>query len=203
MKTYGSIGKEILLNEEVWIFDKPDGSNVRSFWEHKKGFTQFGSRTKTIDKSTPILGQAVDLIKEQEDRFNKLFTDNKFKSATCFFEFFGSSSQFGQHVENEPKQVQLFDIAVDKRGLVYPPKFMDLSQGFNITPLLYQGLITNEIIEQIKRHQFPGITLEGAVIKLNKGSPGLPHMFKVKTDKWLESLKFYCKDDADLFNKLA
>lgn len=203
MKTYGSIGKDILLNEEVWIFDKPDGSNVRAYWEHKKGFTQFGSRTKIIDQSTPILSQAIDLIKAQEEVMTKNLTSHKFKSATCFFEFLGPSSMFGQHKENEQKEIQLFDIAVDKRGLLFPPKFLEVSQGIQIAPLLYHGVLTLEIIEQIKDQTFPGISLEGAIIKLNRGTPGLPYMFKVKTYKWLKLLSEYCKGDDDLFNKLA
>ena len=116
MKTYGSIGKDYPLNKEVWLFDKPDGSNVRAYWEYKKGFTQFGSRYKIIDSNTLMLSKAIPLIIELEEKFNKLFLDNKIKSATCFFEFFGASSQFGQHIETEAKQVQL-SLAVGTRNL--------------------------------------------------------------------------------------
>lgn len=50
MKSYPSISKNPLLNKEVYLFDKLDGSNIRAEWGSKQGFHKFGSLTKLIDE---------------------------------------------------------------------------------------------------------------------------------------------------------
>lgn len=202
MKSYHSITKEITFASEAWVFDKKDGSNIRASWDKKKGFFQFGSRHKILNPETVHLGSAIELIKAQEAEFAKAFEKHKIKEATCFWEFLGENSLFGQH-QDEKKELFLFDISVDKKGLLYPPKFMEVSEGLKTSPLLLKGEITPELIKTIQNRELANMSVEGVIVKLNTGSPGLPHMFKVKTHEWLRLLKEYCKDDKALFEKLA
>lgn len=70
-------------------------------------------------------------------------------------------------------------------------------------PLLFEGILNNEIIQMVKNQTLPGITKEGVVGKQLSGRPGLPDMFKIKTDLWLNNLKSYCNGNEELFKKLS
>ena len=111
MKQYPSITGQITNSLPIYAFDKLDGSNIRAEWHPKKGFWKFGSRTQLIDATNP-LGKSIPLIKEQEEKFTKIFKEMQIKEATCFFEFFGPSSFAGIHNWEENHQIVLIDVTI-------------------------------------------------------------------------------------------
>lgn len=204
MKSYPSITTNIITNTPIWLFDKLDGSNIRAEWNKKKGFYKFGSRTQLIDKNSPVLGESIDLIVEgYTEDLSKRFVDKKYESVVCFFEFYGDNSFAGSHTNEEHKTV-LIDIDVYKKGLLPPQDYLNLVGDLEIAPLLYSGIITPEqvpkLVEEVRSATFDGITFEGVVGKcLDKHQI---KMFKIKTEQWLNKLKGYCGDNAQLYEKL-
>lgn len=205
MKSYPSIikTKTAPLNH-IFAFDKLDGSNIRAEWSRKnKTFVKFGSRTQLIDKSSPILGEAIDLILETYgEELNKRFTDAKWQKAICFFEFFGPNSFAGQHKESDIKKTVLFDIN-GPQGLLLPSDFLKMSRYLETAPVIYEGPFSRDLITSVENGTLPKMTFEGIVAKANTGSPGLPWMTKVKNKAWLNKLKEFCEGDESLFKKLS
>lgn len=200
MKSYPSIETKIFNKDQFYLFDKLDGSNIRAEWNKKQGFYKFGSRNQLIDKSSPILGESIELFegKYVED-LSKLFTDKKYESAVCFYEFYGANSFAGSHA-NEPHTVTLFDIDVYKKGLLPPAMFIELTEGIDIAQLLYVGVVTDDLIEQIRAGLLPGMTFEGVV---GKGIiKNQVKMFKIKSHQWLDKLKEYCQGNHQLYERL-
>ncbi|MFA6235129.1 MAG: hypothetical protein WC824_13225, partial [Bacteroidota bacterium] len=66
---------------------------------------------------------------------------------------------------------------------------------------LYQGNFTVPLEEQIRAGELKGMTFEGVVCKGSYVSPGMPLMFKSKSQAWLDRLRSICKDEAE-FEKL-
>jgi len=205
MKTYPSITKDIRKDLTVYVFDKLDGSNIRAEWSKKKGFYKFGSRRVLLDKSNQTLGEAIDLIKNNyEDDITKIMKKNRFEKGVFFFEFYGPNSFAGNHVENEKHEVTLFDVDIFKRGILPPDIFLKEFGNLKIAPLLYHGKINSEMIQSIKDSTFDGITFEGVVCKAKNPKKTLrPILFKIKTHAWLNKLKQFCKDDAEMFKRLS
>lgn len=204
MKSYPSITTHIQTGIPVTLYDKLDGSNIRAEWNKKRGFYKFGSRTQLIDENSFILGESISLINEKySEDLSKKFTDKKFESAVCFFEFSGENSFAGHH-EFEPHDVVLFDIDVYKKGLLTPEQFQELTQDIETAACLCSGIITSEmvptLVQQVREGIFPGITFEGVVGKCVVKNQ--VKMFKIKTNAWLDKLKTYCGDNIQLYEKL-
>lgn len=205
MKSYPTINKlKSAPINHIYAFDKLDGSNIRAEWSRKhKAFTKFGSRNQLIDRSTPVLGEAIDLFLEKyAEKLNQRFLDARWQKAICFFEFLGDKSFAGQHVVGDPKKVVLFDIN-GPQGLLYPREYLKMTKFLDIAPLIYEGPFSQELISQVENGTLPSMSFEGVVVKANTGSPGLPWMTKVKNKQWLDKLKVLCNGNEDLFNKLS
>jgi hypothetical protein len=191
MKQYPSIGKEISTGP-VYVFDKLDGSNMRAEWTPKKGFWKFGSRTQLVDNSSPLGARAIPLMKAQEDQISSILRGMKVEEATCFFEFYGPSSFAGVHNWDETGfQATLFDVTLFKKGFMSPQEFVKAFSGkVPIPSLLHIGNVTKDLEESIRNSTLPGMTFEGVVCKgdpLKKGYP--PHMFKIKSQAWIDRVK--------------
>ncbi|MFA5999387.1 MAG: RNA ligase family protein [Candidatus Paceibacterota bacterium] len=200
MKQYPSITKNIVKGEPFYCFDKIDGSNIRAEWSRKNGFYKFGTRHRLLDKNEPILGKAVYIIQSKYELLNLLFLKKRQTEAVCFFEFYGSKSFAGNHVENDNFDVVLFDVSLYKKGMMQPKEFIEWFQDFDIAKLLYHGNITDEFYNSVKNSKLQNMTFEGVVCKSTKKNQ--PLMFKIKSNIWLQKLKDFCKDDILLFNKL-
>lgn len=204
MKQYPSIPKGHLAGKHTYLFDKYDGSNIRGEWSRKhKKFVKFGSRTQLIDKSTLILGESISLITDKYEKdLTERFIESRAEKAVCFFEFFGINSFAGSHVPEDKKEVVLLDISLHPKGIITPKDFLKITKGLDVAKLLFEGVITQEIIQSIENGTLKGMTFEGVIGKCNSGSPGMPEMFKIKNKAWLAKLKDYCKGDESLFEKL-
>lgn len=203
MKSYPSIDRTPLYGTHIYAFDKLDGSNIRAEWSRKNGFWKFGRRNGLLDHSCPVLLAAPDLIREtHEDALGRIFTEQRWQKTVVFFEFWGTRSFAGNH-EDEPHQVTLLDVAADKKGILAPRDYLKVFEDkVPMASLLYQGTFNRTLEEEVRSGALPGMTFEGIVCKGSHVSPGLPLMFKVKNQAWLDRLRTLCGDDATLFEKM-
>lgn len=195
MKHYPSISK-IVVNEDIYAFDKKDGTLIRAEFSFKKShrcFTKFGTKKCLIDENTEIYGEAVNLIRETTDDLSKICEKNRYQNVTCYFEFYGQNSFAGLHQE-EPHRVMLFDASIDKRGLLEPREFIKIFTDHPSSELftqicLYSGKANRPFVESVQSRSLEDMTFEGVVCKGKYVSPGLPLMFKIKSNAWIELVK--------------
>ncbi len=182
-----------------------DGTNIRAEWNSKKGFYKFGTRTQLIDENSKPFGRSISLIKESfEEDLSMVFEEQKYKSAICFFEYWGEDSFAGNHNFDKPMKATLIDVAPYNMGILPPTQFIKLFGHLDIADCLYEGHITTEFVDSVKTSTLEGIGLEGVVCKgANDKKTKMPIMFKIKSRAWLERLKIYCNGDEKLFEKLA
>jgi hypothetical protein len=203
VKEYPTISPSKQYGVSVYGFDKLDGSNVRAEWDRKKGFWKFGKRHGLLDDSNPHLTLAESLIQDTYGSIlGKIFKDERWTEATAFFEFWGSQSFAGSHVEGDDFRVTLFDVSVLKKGFLEPRAFLKLFKDVPHAGLLFQGNFNHEVEQEIREGRLEGMTFEGVVCKGACVSPGRPLMFKVKSQAWFDKLKDYCKGDEALFERL-
>jgi hypothetical protein len=205
MKSYPSITKEIRHDIYIYAFDKLDGSNIRAEWNPKKGFYKFGTRTQLIDEHEKPFGRAISLIKSKfEDNLSMVFKEQKYKSAICFFEFWGEESFAGTHNFDKPMSLSLIDVAPYNEGILMPAQFIKLYGHLDIPKVLYEGHVSEELFDRVKQSSLKGMTFEGVVCKgKDNNNAKMPVMFKIKSKAWLDKLREYCKGDENLFNRLA
>lgn len=201
MKTYESIGKEILSGNS-YVFDKLDGNNVRAEWTPKKGFWKFGSRTQLIDESDERFGKSILLMKEKEEENSRILKDiyKNPQEATFFFEFHGPNSFAGVHLKDDPIKVTLIDVAIYKNGLVMPGDFIKyFVPKTDCAPLLYVGNVTQNVVESVRNRTLAGMTFEGVVCKQNRAKTHHPNrMFKIKSNDWIAKVKSLYTDEKIL-----
>jgi len=205
MKSYPSIDRNLRKDIYVYAFDKLDGSNIRAEWNSKRGFYKFGTRTQLMDEKSQPFGKAIPILRAKfEEQLGLIFNDMGWKDAICFFEYYGPSSCFGGHSEDEEKTLTLIDINPYKQGILNPDQFIKLFHYLDIPRVLFEGFITEEFVDQVKAGTLPGMTLEGVVCKgLNDKATKMPIMFKIKSRPWLDKLKKYCGGNEALYNKLV
>lgn len=190
MKSYPSISADV-VGQPIYAFDKLDGSNIRAEWSRKKGFYKFGTRNRLVDETDPMLGEAKSLVLDAyADALGRIFVKQRMQHVVCFFELVGEGSFAGLHKNNEPHEVVLFDVAVDKRGIMDPRDFLKLFEDkVRTAALLYRGNPNSTFVEAVRSGQLEGMTFEGVVCKGKFVSPGRPLMFKVKNRAWIEKLR--------------
>lgn len=208
MKSYPSITTKIDFKKSFYLFDKLDGSNIRAEWSPKKGFYKFGSRTQLLTPDQTALYPAIDRINsftgstgiELSSKLSKLNCE----SAVCFFEWVGPNSFAGSHPDSiDDMRVVLIDVALYKKGIMSPERFIEHFSDFDIPKILHQGKISEELFQSIRTSELSGITFEGVVGKergCNKD--GRHDMCKIKTNAWLNKLKDMCKGDEALYQRL-
>lgn len=187
-------------------FEKLDGSNIRIKWTQKKGFCLFGSRTQLFDESHPSLKEAISLFKTKyESVLDWMFRGGVGdfageREVICFAEFFGEKTLAGIHVDDDPKDLVLFDILVGHKTptFVLPQDLIKLSKRYNfeIPDIEYQGNLNDQFINDVKAGRYS--VKEGVVCKyteLNDQFMGGVGMVKIKTNDYFEQLKaIYNKD---------
>jgi hypothetical protein len=198
MKTYPSIPR-VIVDQPVYAFDKLDGSNIRAEWSRKQGFYKFGTRKRLLGEDDPLLGEARSLVLDgPAEALEKVFRANRWQKAVAFFEFFGDNSFAGLH-EDEPHKVVLIDVAYEKKGIMPPKEFLKTFESkVETAPLLYHGKPNKPFVESVQTGQLENMTFEGVVCKGKLKSPGLPLMFKVKNQAWVDEVKTRYSGREDL-----
>lgn len=203
MKSYPSISTEIRRDVPVYAFDKLDGSQIRAEWEARRGFVQFGTRTRALDPSHPWLGEAIALARERyEADVTRALTARGVKQALVFLEFLGARSFAGRHAE-ELHEVVLIDVALFGRGLVPPDEFLALLGHLRTARVLYEGPVTPAFVASVRDGSLAGMSGEGVVCKSTTLERRRPVMFKIKAQRWLDRLREQCAGDEALFRELA
>jgi hypothetical protein len=194
LKQYPSISREPIRGSSYYVFDKLDGSNLRAEWHPKKNFWKFGSRTQPIDPGSNKLGLiGIPVIKAQEHIIGNVLRKMGAEEATCFFEFHGADSFAGVHQWETTLRFQavLFDVCVYKKGFLSPQEFVKNFEGvIDIPQVLHIGNVTDCLIRKVRKGTLKGMTFEGVVCKgapLKNGYP--PHMFKIKSQAWIDKVK--------------
>lgn len=196
-----------LIGENVIGFNKLDGTNlVARYNVRTKSFPAYGTRKMIIDETHPDFGVGINLIKNIEPELIKLVEENRGKKGVFngveeihfYFEFGGKQSFAGFHHPEDEKEVVLTSVFLKKRGYLEPKNFIsifDNNNSIKIPEILYRGVLTKEIINQIqqtlevKEESFSDFR-EGVVFyrtTLKKGQQ-LPRI-KVKTAWWINKLK--------------
>ncbi len=205
MKTYPSISYATECHVPIVAFDKLDGSNIRAEWTVKKGWHKFGTRTRLVDDTDPLFGQAPKLITDKYgDALARNLRNAGYERAMCFFEFWGPKSFAGMHDKDDELTVTLFDVAPFKKGILEPDAYLKLVSDVDHAKVLYTGPVTPEFIENVRASTLPGMTFEGVVCKAkNDKKTQMPVMFKQKSRAWLDKLRTYCGSNSDLYNALV
>lgn len=212
MKPYMSIPRVVVGKSDEYsslefiAFDKKDGSQIRAEFSRKQGFYKFGSRHVLLNEQHEQLGKAISLIQDNyASNLSKIFKEQRWDSVICFFEFYGSRSFAGNHHKDDDHQVLLFDVSPAKQGLIAPDPFIKLFNCVGIPTVLYQGSITDDFVESVRKSTLPGMTLEGVVCKAanpNGKKTSQPIMYKIKSEKWLGMLREFVAYDEELFQRL-
>jgi hypothetical protein len=195
MKTYPKIpyNNEKLYGLETWAFYKYDGSNIRFEWNKKRGWYKFGTRTQLISPTEPIYGKGIDVfLNKYGDDLSKIFY-SKYKnidSIVVFGEYFGQNSFAGKHSDSDEMDVVIFDISLYKKGFITPKEFINNFGSLDIAKLIYNGEYNEDFVNSIKQNKLDlleGVVCKGAIKTKKEGE--LIWMSKIKTDKWLASVK--------------
>jgi len=195
MKQYPSIlqstGQNFSEMPSAYIFDKLDGSNLRFEWNRKRGWYKYGTRSRLFDKSDPDFGKAIDLfLRTLADPITKVIRDERWDNAIAFCEFWGSKSFAGLHDKNDPKNLTLFDLAANKRGLLGPKRFLSLFNALNppfVPNYFGQFNWTRGFVNSIRNGEF-NVTCEGVLGKIGDGWEHTLKMAKAKTQKWVDAV---------------
>ena len=224
MKEYDSIENikydRSLVGEEVWIFNKLDGQNLRVKYSPKqKEFVGFGSRHMIVDENSEVLGDAVAYFKNSDipNVMKKLIKENSGKGGifngveeiTFFFEWYGDNSFAGFHVHDDNMHLALIDAFTKKRGYIEPKPYYEIfcnRDDLETPELIYKGKLTEDVIKSIQENdwtqegcKYPNVK-EGGVIRRSTMLKGqrLPKA-KVKTIWWITELhKNYTEDECKL-----
>jgi hypothetical protein len=193
MKDYPSIelciGQKFREIPNALVFDKLDGSSLRSEWNRKQGWYKHGKRHGLLDDSNPHLIEAPALFeRNMADPLARIARDNRWESLVVFYEFWGLKSLAGQHVKGDPKFLSLFDVAVNKTGFMSSRDFLKIFEGKVLTAA-YLGTFnwTRGFCDQVYRGELSGVTFEGVV-----GKAGERHGIvraKAKTHDWIEAVR--------------
>lgn len=201
MKSYPSIeGASKAPRLPCYIFFKYDGSNLRFEWSKKQGWHKFGTRNLLFDETSHVFGTAIPLfLQKYADDLEKVFTSEKdFRGIdrfTVFCEWFGAKSFAGQHEPDDPKDIILFDVNPNKKGILGPKQFLDTFGHLQVAELLQQGNLNDELIAQVRAGTFPieskypikSEVIEGVICKGGTGHK--LWMCKVKTQLYYDELK--------------
>jgi hypothetical protein len=187
MKSYPSIPRRV-QEFTAEVFDKLDGSNMRSEWA-KKGWFKHGRRNGLLDESNEHLVVVEDMFMARlAEPLERIAVDNKWQHLVVFYEFWGNKSLAGQHEKGDPKFLTVFDAAPNKKGLLGPEEFRRIFED-KVPTARYLGRFdwTDGFVERVRKGEVEGVTFEGVV-----GKAGTRHDIvraKAKTQQWLDAVR--------------
>lgn len=190
MKHYPEMASTIQRDIDVYFFEKLDGSNIRAEWSPKRGFYKFGTRKRLLGEDDPMFGEAIGLIRAQEDKLSRIFRTFKPENLISYFEFFGENSFAGLH-EAEPHKTVLLDVDIFKQGFLTPNQFIrSFENEVEIPKFIHHGKANHEVEQCIREGRFPGASFEGVVCKSTPPKKwALPILFKIKNQAWIDKVK--------------
>jgi hypothetical protein len=192
MKSYPSIpnanGQSFIEIRDAYIFDKLDGSCMRSEWTSKNGWFKHGRRNGLLDNSNPSLLVVPSLFEKQlAEPLTRIARDNKWKHLVVFYEFWGAKSLGGLHEASDLKFLSLFDAAPNKQGILGPAEFRkQFEDKVNTAKLLEITNFTRGYTQNVRNGNVPGVTFEGVVAKAGHGHNIV--RAKAKTQKWIDAV---------------
>ena len=197
MKSYPSIEywNKGLFDNQVYAFDKIDGSNIRCEWSKKRGWYKFGTRKQIIDEKHEQFGEAVSIFMEEyaQGLENVFKEDRDLRNAMSFVvfcEFFGENSFAGDHKDEDEKYLVLFDVNQYKKGFIPPKEFINKFKHLGTPRVVYSGSYTKVLVSRVKENEFnlkEGVVVKG-IRRTKKGADNI-WMVKIKTNDWLKKLK--------------
>jgi hypothetical protein len=151
-----------------------------------------------FDYDDPIFGEAIDLFKEEIApgllaRLNKKY--GPVPETLVFAEFLGKQSFAGQHVQDDPKTLKVFDVNLYKKGLLSPYDFAEISNhGPYYADLITKAVIDDQFINKVKEGRYnDDENPEGVICKWGSGHD--LNMMKIKTDAYLRKLRTQFGED--------
>lgn len=174
---------------QAYVFDKLDGSNLRFQYSKKKGWYKSGTRTRLFDETDPVFGNAISLFHNSlAQPLSDILKKERCDTAVVFCEYWGANSFAGLHDPNDDMTLTLFDVVIEKQGIVDPKRFLKLFGHLNIPTFLGQFNWTRDFVNKVWNNEIEGITLEGVVGKSNSKREGAI-MAKAKTKQWVDLVK--------------
>lgn len=210
MKSYPPIpGFREFLGLRCWAFRKLDGSNLRFEWSPKRGWYKYGTRTRLFDHTDLDFGGAIPVFRETYGdaliRALEVMRVPLKNGVIAYCEFFGPRTFAGMHEPDDPKQVLLFDLNVNKHGFLVPEEFLRVGDHVPTAELLHTGHFDLPFVEQVRSGAIGGDG-EGVVAKGFTGRKQTVHnlwMAKVKTRWWLQRLREHAALHGHLGAELA
>ena len=183
-----------------YAFYKYDGSNFRAEWSRKRGWYKYGTRNVMVDKNTPMFGDAIDIFlnkygEDLDDVFRKKY--KRVDSFVVFGEFFGENSFAGKHIDEDKKDIILFDVNQFKRGFLPPNEFIDNFGHLDIPKIVYKGIYDEELVDRVKSNQLnlkEGVICKGTIKTKSEGE--IVWMTKIKTIEWINKVKLLYGEKA-------
>jgi hypothetical protein len=207
---YPSIGGPAyaVLDAPCIAFEKYDGSNLRFFWDQKRGWHSSGTRFRWFKAATPTFGEAIALFHRDYAR-GIVETLRKFKEyrgvneLVAFCEFFGPSTFSGLHREGEAKQLVLFDFFIPGREFVPARDFVAHFRHLPIAKVVYEGNFTRSFMEDVRAGRFgvkEGVVAKGERTRRQRKGKIEKEvwMAKVKTQAWLDELQRRAGESEEL-----
>ena len=203
MKQYPSIpNSKKAPQEECFGFIKYDGSNLRFEYSKKKGWHKFGTRHATFDETSEHFGSAISIFQRKyADDLERVFRSQGFHRTDefiVFCEWFGAKSFAGQHEDDDPKDIVLFDVNVHKKGILSPQQFLEYFGHLKVAECIYRGELNDHLIASVRTSNFDNIDFrsrfaikqpipEGIICK--GGSGHKLWMCKIKTNEYFAEIK--------------
>jgi hypothetical protein len=171
-------------------FHKYDGSNLRFFWDRRRGWHLSSSRYSWFTAATPTFGPSIALFQEQFaagilDVVNRRADYRDITEVVACCEFFGPHSFAGQHRDGDPMELVLFDVYRPDVGFLPPEPFLAQFGHLRVPEVVYRGDFNQSFVEQVRAGKFP--VKEGVVAK-GADENGI-WLAKIKTQAWLDELR--------------
>ena len=116
---------------------------------------------KTIDYygdywGLPIIAFDIRHVKTKVTN-EKIFKSKNYRdiqSITCFAELVGEKSEFGKHFLDDILDTVLFDVELDKKGLIPPREFIKEFEKVGIPNIVYEGNLNKEFVKSVKENEY-------------------------------------------------
>jgi hypothetical protein len=174
---------------DAYVFDKPDGSNLRWEWARKSGWYKQGTRSRLFDSTDEMFGGAIEVFRARlADPLEKIFRDERWERAIAFTEFWGPRSFAGLHEPGDAMRLTLFDVNPYKKGILGPALFLRTFGKSDLDVPAFLGVHrwTRGFVERVRRGELEGVTEEGVVGKAGEGHKLV--MAKAKTQAWVDKV---------------